>query len=705
MAEAKATRTDIALRSEWTCAGGAITAGPTTYYEGFEFVISGIPAGSAIQSAAFSGVFGSPLSGADELRVNNISIGTGSQTVPLTALSGGNGTYTVYFLFRVNGAVMDAGDHYGVVVVDSPTVTVTYTLDDEEEEKEEEEETRAANTAEQIALFAPDATDFSTNGLLVLTPFSAEVSETAGGEFALNLQHPMDEAGKWSFLLEEYLIRCPTPEKHTPRIVLPPTALWQVSASETPLYSVLPSYTKAQTPVDDIKKNPSLWDWDSSKDYAAGEYITWEGSIYMALEDNAGVNPLHDNIWEWVMDLSGGGGGGQTPEYIYDPGEVAETLEQGEIVSFVADYNGDYMRVRSMRGVVGYVLRGDCAQTGSQSQTVIPARDIMAQVFRIKTVTVNDDIRTVSVYAQHISYDFGANKLYDCQMNEASPPTAIAMMQGATMTPDARLIATPISSPAVTQDWSWGSPLSALLDPDSGLVRLLRAQLIRDNGDFFLLPNDTPATGVTLRYGVNLQGVSWERNVSDLVTRVVPRGTTQDGGTLLLPEVFIDSDDVLAHPLIYVEVLDCGCQVGQTVKHADGTEQTLTLEDCYTLMREKAQQRFDTDKCDAVGVRLTVKPLLLGDTEEYAPYRGLEKLHLYDAVSVSVPHALFTASAQMSAYTWDAAPGRHRFISITLGEVFSFGGRSVTGYNVENGAISYAKLSPGLVKKIRSLTS
>ena len=364
------------------------------------------------------------------------------------------------------------------------------------------------------------------------------------------------------------------------------------------------------------------------------------------------------------------------------------------------------MRVRSLRGVTGYVNRGDCAQTGSASgQTVIQPRHIVAQVFRIKSVTVNDDIRTVSVYAEHLSYDFGANRLYDCQMDGVSPATAIGILQGATVNPDSRIIATPMTSPAVTADWSWGSPLSALLDPDSGLVPTLRAQLVRDNADFFILSNASPATGAALRYGVNLQGVSWSRAMESVVTRVIPRGTQADGSTLLLPEVFVDSDDINDFALIYTEVLDCGCQVGQTVKQADGTEKTLSLSDCYTIMRTKAQNRFSVDQADAVTVQVKVQPLLLGDTEEYAQYKGLTALHLYDAVPIQVPHASFSATAQVSEYTWDAAPGRRRYTGIVLGQLFSFGGRTVSGYNVSPGAIDFSKLSPGAVKKIRSMVT
>lgn len=698
---------DFDLTSFWTNSGGAIVYGPTVASASKSIVVSGIPEGSTPTAAAFSASFGSPYTGTDQLKVNNQSVGLGQQSVPLTATSSGNGTYTVNFLFQALGlASLSDGDHSGTVLVSNPTVTITYTVTEEEEEEEEAEEALEANTAAQIAVFAKDATDFTTNGLAVLSPFSALVHEVAGGEYSLTLEHPMDANGKWALLTEEMLIRCPVPEKWTPKITMPAAALWQVTATTTPLYSVLPTWTKAETPVDEIRKNPTNWEWRTGVEYPAGYYVTFQNGIWVSRYVNSSVYPGYTDAWEFVTDVSISGGSTPSDEYIYDPGTVAETLSQGETVTFVADYNGTYMRVRSLRGVTGYVNRSDCAQTGSASgQTVIQPRHIVAQVFRIKTVQVNHDIRTVSVYCEHLSYDFGANRLYDCQMDSVSPATAIGILQGATVNPDSRIIATPLTEPAITADWSWGSPLSSLLDPDSGLVPQLRAQLVRDNADFFILFNGAPAAGTPLRYGQNLQGVSWNRAMENVITRVIPRGTQADGSTLLLPEVFVDSDNINDFALIYTEVLDCGCQVGSTVKQADGTEKTLSLSDCYTIMRTKAQNRFAVDQADAVTVQVKVQPLLLGDTEEYAQYKGLTALHLYDAVPISVPSASFSATAQVSEYTWDAAPGRRRYTSIVLGQVFSFGGRTVAGYNLADGAIDYRKLSPGTIKKIRSLAS
>lgn len=698
------TLADLALESFWQNSGGAITSGPTLDEKTLTFQISGIPAGSTIQSAAFSASFGSPYSGADTLSANSIPIGYGLQTIPLTPTLVGDGTYTVILRFRALGlAGLSDGEHSGAVLVSAPTVAVEYELDEEEEEEEEAREELDADTADQTVVFPKDETEFLDNGICVLTPFSSLVHEVAGGEYSLTMEHPMDAAGKWALLTEEALIRSPVPEKWTPRIVMPPTQLWKVTAATTPLYTVLPTWTKAETPVDQIIGNPAGWEWQTGIPYSVGEYVTFQGKIWVSrTNENAGHYPGYNDYWEFVFDYSGGSA--PTPEYIYDPGVIAETLALDETIAFVADYNGSYIRARSLRGVVGYVRRSDCQETGSAAgETVIAPRHIVTQVFRVKSVTVNDDTRTISVYAEQLSYDLGANCLYDCQLQDASPAAAIGILQGALVNPDSRLIATPMTGPAVTADWSWQSPIAALLDPDTGLVPQLRAQLVRDNGDIFILPNDTPATGTPLAYGVNLQGISWDRDREGLITRVIPRGTKADGSVLLLPEVFVDSPLINDYAMIYTEPLDCQCRVGETIKNPDGTEKTLTLEDCYQIMREKGQARFERDEADAVSVRVRVSPLLLGDTEEYTQYKGLSSLHLYDAVPISVPHANLETRAQIAEYTWDAAPGRHRYTSIVLGKVFSFGGRTVAGYNVSAGAITYDKLAPGAIKKIKSL--
>ena len=69
-----------------------------------------------------------------------------------------------------------------------------------------------------ICVYPADCTDFSSNGLGVVTPMSCTVTETLNGEWELTLVHDIDERGKWMRLAEGCILRAPVPAAMTPRV-------------------------------------------------------------------------------------------------------------------------------------------------------------------------------------------------------------------------------------------------------------------------------------------------------------------------------------------------------------------------------------------------------------------------------------------------------------------------------------------------------
>ena len=63
-----------------------------------------------------------------------------------------------------------------------------------------------------ICVYSATCTDFSGNGLGVVSPQSCTVTETLNGEWELTLTHPIDEYGKWQRLTEGNILRAPTPQ-------------------------------------------------------------------------------------------------------------------------------------------------------------------------------------------------------------------------------------------------------------------------------------------------------------------------------------------------------------------------------------------------------------------------------------------------------------------------------------------------------------
>ena len=88
-----------------------------------------------------------------------------------------------------------------------------------------------------ICVYPADCTDFSGNGLGVVTPMSCIVSETLNGEWELTLVHDIDERGKWTRLSEGCILRAPVPAAMTPSVDLV-TQQYQTSTYDVQIYKI-----------------------------------------------------------------------------------------------------------------------------------------------------------------------------------------------------------------------------------------------------------------------------------------------------------------------------------------------------------------------------------------------------------------------------------------------------------------------------------
>ena len=553
-----------------------------------------------------------------------------------------------------------------------------------------------------ISLFEKTATDFSGHGMMVLDPVTCTVAEVAGGSYTLHMEHPMDAEGKYLELIEERIIKAPVPPTWIPEITLPSVTVWQTTAA-TNLYSVLPAYrrTSGNAKIKAVRQNPSAYAWKSYVFYTAGSYVTQSGRIYYANYGNQGYLPGGAAAGDRWTDV--GAVNGETDTWQQDGGTVIELLASGVQVTKIADYNGEYMQVRAASGNVGYILRSSCAETETQEcGMVIRGQEIREQAFRIYKVSGEDDTQTITVEARHISYDFQGNGLFSCEVADADPMTAISRIRGALLDSDDRQILCNISGKTISKDWSFKNPINALLDPEDGMVAALGAQLIRNNRDFYILSNESPRKGITIAYGRNMTGVSWSRNIENVITRVAPRCGDGNGGWLYIDSVYVESAHSMSYRVQRTEMMNCGYDVGDEYEKADGSRITLTTESAKAQMQQDAQDRFDVDNVDAAEVSLDVEFVLLGDTEEYAQYRGLERVCLYDMITVKMDRSGLEATAQVTEYEYDSI--RRRYNSIRIGDIKSMS-RRIPGYRLKKGSITYDKLGNSVISKIKSATA
>ena len=125
-----------------------------------------------------------------------------------------------------------------------------------------------------------------------------------------------------------------------------------------------------------------------------------------------------------------------------------------------------------------------------------------------------------------------------------------------------------------------------------------------------------------------------------------------------------------------------------------------TVREALVDMREAALKRFSVDNADKLVSEIQVDFTLLGDTEEYKQYRGLEKILMYDTVRVYDPTLDLDEKLRVKAFSWDAV--NERYDSVTLSNAAGGPSASVGGYSIVNGSIKLDKLSADAIAKLKS---
>ena len=143
-----------------------------------------------------------------------------------------------------------------------------------------------------LCVYPANCTDFSNNGMGVISPSSAIVKETLNGSYELEIVHPYDANGKWQRLVEGYIVRAPVPTAMTPQVKLAPQTstsgmVYRVSTNRDPLrlrsgtgtkYKILGKYKKG-TQVIVLAKTTSSWYEvtcpDGKHGYMSASYLTY----------------------------------------------------------------------------------------------------------------------------------------------------------------------------------------------------------------------------------------------------------------------------------------------------------------------------------------------------------------------------------------------------------------------------------------------
>ena len=518
---------------------------------------------------------------------------------------------------------------------------------------------------------------FERNGDAVLLPKSGKVRMVAGGGCDLTLEHPIDPNGKWTHLIAEAIIKAPVP---------PETIASAVSGLEADLYRTTTEAALRDGPSEPVRVTYSPW--SQYNHYSVGSKVTSDNKNYECIYWDAdslyrGNSPA--SLPEWWKRIAD-----------YNPvgANVLVTLKAGTDIYYIEDAGGGWYKVTTAYGLEGYIKASQLTYIGHLTPEQTQPRKITEQLFRVKSVNVDTKAMTVSVTAEHVSYDLRGVLVDDVKIVRRKPAIALAWIEMGFMMDYRGTIASNLSAETDT-DYSaeikGKNAIYALLDPDKGVVASCGAALRRDNWDVFVMRKTNPDRGFRLTYGNNVKGITWNTKSDSLVTRVVPVAKAEDGSDLYLdPTKWVDSSSINNYPVIYMERLKVDGQVGKddgTESGTNWTEETLRAE-----MAKKAGERFSVDKADQLQIEITVDFDLLGDTAEYAAtMKDLERVNLYDMVKARDARIGVDTEVEVTELEFDII--RRKVVAVKLANVNAFGGRNVSGMNVLNNSITGDKLT------------
>ena len=280
-----------------------------------------------------------------------------------------------------------------------------------------------------------------------------------------------------------------------------------------------------------------------------------------------------------------------------------------------------------------YDLEFEYPITGAYIESIVEENIIKApvgnpsgedQLFRIKMIS--KQFRRIKVYAIHIFYDLSDNFLEDVSPKDKSGDAAIKWIQARTVYKNDFVASSDITKIA-TARYVRRNFVDALIGSDNSFINTWGGELYRNNKTFAMNKNKGIDRGVQIRYGKNMKEITWDIDITGIVTRIYPVGF--DG--LMLPEKYIDS------PLIN-NYINPKIQKMEFPEIQIDEENGITEEIALEQLRNVTNTQYELG-IDKPTMTIQVNFLELSRTEEYKQnYSSMEKIYLGDFVEAIVPH-------------------------------------------------------------------
>lgn len=385
---------------------------------------------------------------------------------------------------------------------------------------------------------------------------------------------------------------------------------------------------------------------------------------------------------------------------------VLDTVTIAEREAFLAEIYDNYKKWYGR----GYVYASDLEQYTPEVKVIpenfagleavmVPTR-LQEQLFRVVNVEEDDDCVTIT--ARHVWYDNLQNYTL-WKPEEGTQYTAGDACRNVlsnAISPCNSRVATDCSDelPGKKLDFERKNLVEAFLDPEKGLCKQYGLSLIRNNWDFYCLKDVGYNRGIVIQDKKNMLGVQRTEKYENVATRVCPYAKDEKGNIIWMnnnEHKWLDADNINDYAYPRVLIYDSGLQLGKD---------DVTARNVQEKLLESAQKKYSEEHVNDPEVEMTIEFISLGDTEEYAQYRGLDKVYLYDIITIVNTERGYNYTAQVVGVEHDVLTGM--LLSVTIGKLDNWDGTrkiatwqvpEISGENIRLQSIMAGSFSPGAI--------
>lgn len=303
----------------------------------------------------------------------------------------------------------------------------------------------------------------------------------------------------------------------------------------------------------------------------------------------------------------------------------------------------------------------------------------------------------VTIYAEHISYQ--TNHIPVMPFFNRTPAGAMQKIKDNAVTACPFNLSTDISS---DNSFTCSTPKSMrqmLIGADESFVSIYGGEIDFDMYDITVKSSIGTDNGVIIAYGKNLVDLNQEENIANTITGICPYATHSNGEietTLTLPsgEECLLTEHKYSHPR--VTTVDLTSEMTEEDWAGDITAQR-------TALKTYAENYIKTHSVGVPEVSITVDFVNLGDSTEYSGLKNLNRLRIYDWITVEFSELGVNSKAQVCKTEYDVIAEKYN--KITVGALTKTVSDTIVAQSIEQAqTVDTSRLTAELKRQAEMIT-